>query len=198
MITNLTRERRAFLAKIGRKGGISRAKAFTPKFQRMARACVSHEANVANGRLGGIAYVRKHGKRKLIDGARQYRLQHASELGQAVEAALIEIGATGYEREACVFPKSRCHFNTGDFVFRQRRLIVFADGTAGHNGKEVPASFVDCVDRAMRDERLDSYLRHRGWKVLRLSEGEIRAHMRGRDSGSVLVRLREFIEGAST
>ena len=51
--TVLTKERRAFLSKIGRKGGLSRAQAFTADFQRMVRACVSHEANVANGRKGG-------------------------------------------------------------------------------------------------------------------------------------------------
>lgn len=199
MITTLSDERRAFLSKIGRKGGLSRAQAFTADFQRMARACVSHEANVANGRKGGIAYVRKYGKRKLVEQARQYRLAHPSDLEQIVERALVAIGAVlsaaeGYEREAYVFPKSHCHLNTGDFVFRKQRKIVFADGAAWHNGKELPASFVNCVDRVMRDEKLDSYLRAHGWQVLRLSEQEIRAHVCGTDGGAMTERLRRFVE----
>jgi very-short-patch-repair endonuclease len=195
MQTNPTipEERRAFLSKIGRKGGLKRAEAFTSDFQRRARACVSHEANVANGRKGGIAYVRKYGKRKLVEQARQYRLAHPSDLERAVESALIAIGAEDYEREAYTFPKSHCHLNTGDFVFRKQHKIVYADGAAWHNGKELPASFVNCVDRAMRDEKMDTYLRYRGWQVLRLTEQEIRAHMRGTDGGAMLDQLRRFV-----
>ncbi len=193
----ISEERRAFLSRIGRKGGLSRAKTFTSDFQRKARACVSHEANVANGRKGGVAYVRKYGKRKLVEQARQYRLKHPSDLERAVESALIAIGASGYEREAYIFPKSRCHHNTGDFVWRSRKQhkIVYADGAAWHNGKELPASFVNCVDRAMRDEKMDTYLRYRGWQVLRLSEQEIHAHMRGADAGAMLIKLRTFLGG---
>ena len=198
MITNLTDERRAFLRKIGRKGGLSRAKAFTSKFQRAARACVSHESNVENGRKGGIAYVRKYGKRKLVEQARQYRLQHPSDLEQIVERTMIEIGAAGYEREAYVFPKSRCHHNTGDFLFRKRRLIVYADGAAWHNGKTLPISFAGCADRAMRDEKLDNYVRWHGWQVLRLSEQEIHEYDRTQGMETcgnqpMLRKLREFI-----
>ncbi len=199
--TVLTKERRAFLSKIGRKGGLSRAKSFTSDFQREARACVSHESNVANGRKGGIAYVRKYGKRKLVEQARQYRLKHPSDLERTVESALIAIGATasvgaaeGYERDTYIFPRSRCHHNTGDFVFRKQHKIVFADGATWHNGKELPASFVNCVDRAMRDEKMDAYLCYRGWQVLRLGEQEIRAHMRGTDGGQMLARLHAFVE----
>ena len=191
-------QRRVRLREIGRRGGLTRSKSFSSDYQRFARACVSHEANVANGRKGGIAYVRKYGKRKLVEQARQYRLAHPSDLEQIVESALIAIGAVlsaaeAYEREAYVFPKSRCHLNTGDFVFRKQRKIVFADGAAWHNGKELPASFVNCVDRAMRDEKMDNYLRYRGWRVLRLSEQEIRTHVRGNDQGTLIARLRDFI-----
>lgn len=189
----LTKERRAFLRKIGRKGGLSRAKTFTSEYQREARACVSHESNVANGRKGGIAYVRKYGKRKLVEQARQYRLAHPSDLERTVEGALIAIGAENFEREAYVFPKSRCHHNTGDFLFRKQHQIVFADGAAWHNGKHLPLSLVGCADRAMRDEKLDNYLRYVGWQVLRLSEQEIHAHMRGTDDGAMLANLRRFI-----
>lgn len=194
MITTLTDERRVFLRRIGSKGGRSRAKSFTSDFQRMARACVSHESNVANGRKGGIAYVRKYGKRKLVEQARQYRLKHPSDLERAVESALIAIGADDFEREAYVFPKSRCHHNTGDFVFRKQRKIVYADGAAWHNGKDMPVSFVNCVDRATRDEKFDCYLRYRGWQVLRLSEQEIRAHVCGTDAGAMTELLRRFVE----
>lgn len=72
MVTSVSDERRAFLRKIGRRGGLKRAQAFTSEYQRAARACVRHESNVANGRKGGIAYVMKYGKRKLVEQARQY------------------------------------------------------------------------------------------------------------------------------
>lgn len=189
----ITEERRAFLREIGRKGGLKRAQGFTSDFQRRARACVSHEANVTNGRKGGIAYVKKYGKRKLVEQARQYRLAHPSDLERTVESALITIGATDYEREGYLFPKSHCHLNTGDFVFRKAHKVVYADGKAWHNGKELPASFVNCVDRAMRDEKMDAYLRYRGWRVLRLSEDEIHSHARGVDGGALLGRLRELL-----
>ncbi len=192
-MSSLSAERRAFLSNIGRRGGFSRAQAFTAEYQRRARASVSHDANVANGRKGGIAYVHKYGKHKLVEQARQYRFAHPSELEQIVECALLAIGATDFEREAYVFPSSRSFLNTGDFIFRNRRKIVYADGAAWHNGKELPATFVDCVDRAMRDEKFDAYLRYRGWQLLRLSELEILAHARGADGGAMLARLRNFI-----
>ena len=191
----LSAKRRKFLRTIGRRGGLKRAEAFTPEYQRAARACVSHASNVANGRKGGIAYIQKHGKRRLVEQARHAprRLEHPSDLEQIVERTLMAIGATDYEREAYIFPRSRSHHNTGDFVFRKRRRIVFADGAAWHNCKELSASFVNCADRAMRDEKLDSYLCDRGWKVLRLPEQEISDHARGRDGGAMQRKLGEFL-----
>lgn len=197
MATSVSDERRAFLRKIGRRGGLKRAQAFTPEYQRAARACVRHESNVANGRKGGIAYVQKYGKRKLVEQARQFRLAHPSELERSVADALQEIGAIlsqveGYEREAYIFLKSRVHHITGDFVFRRAHKIVYADGAAWHCGKELHPSLAECADRAMRDERYDNYLRARGWRVLRLSESEIKAHARG-DNGAMLTQLRAFV-----
>jgi len=195
--TILTEERRAFLRAIGRRGGLTRAQAFTSEYQRMARACVSHAANVENGRKGGVAYVRKYGKRKLVEQARQYRLKHPSDLEQIVADALDQVGAVlneveGYEREGYVFPRSHVHHLTGDFLFRASKRIVYADGAAWHNGKDLPLSFADCADRAMRDERYDAYLAHRGWRVLRLSEAEIKAH--ARDGGALLAKLQAFFK----
>lgn len=186
-------ERRARKIAGGRKGGKARAQAFTPEFQRMARSHVSHDACVANGRKGGIAYVQKYGMRRLIEQTRQYRFEHPSDLERIIADALQEIGATDYEREAYLFPKSHCHHNTGDFVFRKGKRVVYADGAAWHNGKELPLSFADCADRRMRDEAYDNYLRARGWRILRLSEAEIKAHARG-DDGAMLAKLREFVE----
>lgn len=45
----------------------------------------------------------------------------------------------------------------------------------------------------MRDEKLDNYLRDRGWKVRRLPEQAIRDHERGRDGGAMQRQLGEFI-----
>ena len=194
--------RRAFLRKIGRRGGTNRAKQFTRASQQAARACVAHESNVANGRKGGIAYVKKYGKRKLVEQARQYRLVHPSELESIVADALQQIGVRDFEREAYLFPKSRVHHNTGDFVFRQHHQVVYADGAAWHCGKVLPLALADCADRStlaphasagVRDEKMDNYLCDRGWTVLRLSESEIKAHARGTDAGAMLGRLREFL-----
>jgi len=130
----MTDERRAQLREWGRLGGLKRAQAFTSEYQRAARAKVRHESNVANGRKGGIAYVKKYGYRKLVDQARQYRLNNPSELERIVEDTLQLIGATDYEREGWLFlDTDAC--NTGDFVFRSRKCVVYADGAAWHNGK---------------------------------------------------------------
>jgi len=195
MITQLSDEQRERFRAMGRKGGKSRAKAFTSEYQRVARSHVSHDACVANGRKGGIAYVQKYGMRRLIEQARQYRFEHPSDLERIVNDALQLIGATDYEREAYLFTRSHCHHNTGDFVFRSIKRVVYADGAAWHNGKKLPLSFADCADRRMRDEAYDSYLRYRGWRILRLSEAEIKAHASPRgDNSAMLAKLREFVE----
>jgi very-short-patch-repair endonuclease len=193
----ITEQERERLRAMGRKGGLARAKQFTSEYQRAVRAHVSHESCVANGRKGGIAYVKKYGKRKLVEQARQYRLGHLSDLEQIVLDALDQVGALNleYEREGYVFPRSHCHHNTGDFLFRKAKMIIYADGAAWHNGKDLPLSFANCADRAMRDETMDHYLRGRGWRVLRLSESEIKAHTRG-DGGAMLEKLHAFIWGA--
>jgi len=200
----ITDERRAFLRAIGRKGGLVRAQSFSIEFQRNARAHVSHESNVANGRKGGIAYVQKYGARKLVEQARQYRLAHPSDLERIVADALTLIGAVlseaeGYEREGYLFPQSRCHLNTGDFVWRDCKRVVYADGAAWHCGKDLHPSLAECADRHARDERMDAYLRERGWQVLRLTEAEIREWDRTADAGihgdePMLRKLREFLE----
>lgn len=190
---HLTDEQRERYRAMGRKGGKARAQAFTSEYQRAARSHVSHDACVANGRKGGIAYVQKYGMRKLVEQARQYRLAHPSELESIVTAALSAIGATDFEREAYLFPKSRVHHNTGDFVFRKAHQVVYADGAAWHNGKELPLSFADCADRRMRDEAYDNYLCARGWRILRLSETEIKAHASPcGDGGAMLAKLHNF------
>ena len=205
---HLTDEQRERYRAMGRKCGKARAQAFTSEFQRMARSHVSHDACVANGRLGGIAYVQKYGMRKLVEQARQYRLANPSDLERIVADALERIGATedgtlGYEREAYLFPQSHCHHNTGDFVFRKVKCVVYADGAAWHNGKELPLSFANCADRRMRDEAYDNYLQARGWRVLRLSEAEIREWDRSADEGirgnePMLRKLRAFLQDKIT
>ena len=155
---------------IGRKGGRARAAAFTREYQQRARACVRHESNVANGRLGGKAYVRKYGKRSLVERARQYRLEHPSQLERIVREALHRIGADDFEREAYIFPKSHVHLIIGDFVFRRVHAVVYADGDTWH--RNLP-SLARCAERGTRDEHYDNYLRYRGWQFLRLREDEI-------------------------
>lgn len=58
-ITEQDRER--FRA-MGRKGGATRAKSFTSKYQKAIRAHVSHESCVANGRKGAAVLAAKRAK----------------------------------------------------------------------------------------------------------------------------------------
>jgi very-short-patch-repair endonuclease len=164
-----------FRQAIGRKGGLTRAKAFTREYQQRARAHVRRESNVANGRLGGKAYVRKYGKKSLVERARQYRLDHPSNLERAVREALHRIGVHDFEREAYIFPKSKVHAIIGDFVFRRAHAVVYADGETWH--QNLP-SLARCADSGTRDEHYDNYLRYQGWRVLRLSEHEIERYER--------------------
>lgn len=190
----LDETRRAFLRAIGKRGGMARARAFTPDYQRMARACVRHESNVANGRKGGIAYVRKYGKRQIAELGRAYRLAHPSDLERILQTTLIEIGALDFEREAFLFPRSRVHPITGDFVFRRGRKVIYADGEQWHtNNTELPG----CAERGTRDAHYDTYLIARGWHVLRVSEHAIRAHDHHTDGDALINQLRQFIFGDS-
>jgi hypothetical protein len=52
MMQTLTDEQRERYRAMGRKGGKSRAKAFTSKYQRATRAHVSRESCIANARKG--------------------------------------------------------------------------------------------------------------------------------------------------
>jgi predicted DNA-binding WGR domain protein len=184
----------------GRIGGKKRAQAFTREFQRAARACVSHESNVANGRLGGKAYVQRYGMRRLVEQARAYRFNNPSNLEKSVEAALIELSAIvpvagEYEREAYLFPNSHCRLETGDFVFRSLKphRVIYADGNAWHNGKKLHPSLANCADRRARDKRNDNYLLGRGWSILRLTEAEIKAYASAQgDNGALVEKLRTF------
>ena len=181
---------------IGRIGGLKRAKAFTREYQQRARARVRHESNVANGRLGGKAYVRKYGKRSLVERARQYRLNKPSNLERAVRRALHRIGVHDFEPEAYIFPKSKVHAIIGDFVFRRAHAVVYADGETWH--QDLP-SLARCAERGTRDEHYDNYLRYQGWRVLRLSEHEIDHYERDakldqqNDHLPLLQKLRAFL-----
>ena len=168
-----------FKTAVGRKGGLRRAQAFTREYQQRARACVRHDSNVANGRLGGKAYVRKYGKQQLVERARLYRLAHPSNLERIVQGALQLIGANDFEREVYIFPKSRVHVLIGDFVFRRAHAVVYADGDSWH--RNLP-SLARCAERGTRDEHYDNYLRYRGWHILRLSEDEILQYERAEKS----------------
>lgn len=178
-----------------RRGGLKRAQAFTSEYQKLARLHVSSESCQANGRKGGIAYIRKYGKRKLAEQARAYRLEHPSDLEQITERALIEIGAQDHEREGFIFPNSHRHVITGDFVFRNLKphCVIYADGEQWHTDNHTLAG---CAERGTKDAHYDQYLNYRGWRVLRLTEAEIKAHDRGIDAGAMLTRVRTFLKVA--
>lgn len=191
----ITDERRAFLRECGRKGGLVRAQSFSIEFQRNARAHVSHESNVANGRKGAAVTLQKYGRAALVEKVRRYRLAHPSNLERIVADALTLIGATGYEREAYLLPDTDACL-TGDFVFFPERKVIYADGRTWHtNGHPLHGEA-----RADRDAHNDALLQSEGWQVLRLTQAEIEEYDRTASEGirgneALLRKLREFLWG---
>lgn len=159
------------LAEWGRRGG--RARAATCNMRELGstggRATVARHGSAhmaATGALGAARTRELYGDRYLSDLVRCYRLQHPSDLETIVEAVLLELHQAGaYEREAFICDDLNI---VGDFVFRARRLVVYADGAHWHecNGH--------AGDRAAHDAEVDTLLAGRGWHVVRLSEKTIK------------------------
>ncbi|MCA1555040.1 MAG: very short patch repair endonuclease, partial [Chloroflexi bacterium] len=114
-----------------------------------------------------------------------------------VQQALHRMGAHDVEREGYIFPRSRVHLITGDFVFRRAHAVVYADGARWHQNLPSLARLALCrtaqpcihrfamwhrvnAERGTRDEHYDNYLRYRGWHILRLRESDILHYERAR------------------
>ena len=178
----------AHLREIGRKGGKARARQVDMgELGRLGGLATAQKHGVDHmreiGSRGGVAYVQRYGRRKLADLARQHRLAHPSELEQRVEAALVTLGYTDYEREGWLFPNSSCHHETGDFVFRARKKVIMADGSTWHTNGDFQGA------RAARDRAVEAYLAYRGWRILRLTESEIKA-----GGEELRTKIRDFLE----
>ena len=92
-----------------------------------------------------------------------------------------------------------------DFVFDEARLIVFADGDFWH-GRNLTARLArlekghnreywvkKLLCNVARDRRTDRQLRHAGWSVMRVWEGDIKDDPM-RTAGRIVRKLRKRIE----
>jgi general stress protein YciG/G:T-mismatch repair DNA endonuclease (very short patch repair protein) len=168
---------------LGRRGGLTRS-----------ASCGMREL----GSLGGSETVKRHGREHmrqigkrgtkttigrygpcfLAEIGRQRRLENPTGLELTVAAALQDLGLVegqDYEREAYICPDSHRHHYTGDFVFRDARIVVYADGARWHqNSDEIGPRADQSLPRAEpRDAELDHWLQERGWTVVCLPEALI-------------------------
>lgn len=125
----------------------------------------------AIGVAGARECIRRHGPRFLAEIGRRYRLANPTGLEQALIEVLAQLGLVEgqhYEREGYLFPQSKHHHYTGDFVFRRAHLVIQVDGLRWHSNhsRQIGA-------RAEMDRCLDEWLAARRWTVVRLSEALI-------------------------
>jgi len=126
-----------------------------PMHQRAARRAVRPESNSANGRKGFEVTAARYGRDFIAKIAAAWRRTHPTALEQTVDEWLTEF-CVSFRRDERV-AGYYCDRIADDF-----RLVVE----------------IDCLlhgeDRPRRDRTKDSALRKAGWRVLRLSEAEIK------------------------
>lgn len=112
-----------------RRGGRSRAKAFTPAYQSWARGFVSRETSARNGRKGAQATLERYGAEFLHQRLCAWRLAHPSSPERLVIALLHELGmqeGLDYVREFA--PLTDCPRLAVDFAWPERQLVLEVDG----------------------------------------------------------------------
>lgn len=165
-------ERLEHLRKIGRRGGLARARAFTPKYQRDARANVSSQSCARNGAKGYAALVAA-GKGDLASKiAADYRFNNPSDLEQIVMGWLEEL-VVGFDRSSRAQREVQVGSFWVDFLFKSIYVVeVYGDAwhVNGHfqiDGVAVKGD-VEAKDRAKRE-----YLEAHGYDVTVLTEADI-------------------------
>jgi very-short-patch-repair endonuclease len=147
-----------------RKGGLSRAKAFTPDYQRAVASCKPSEQLARAGRAGWEALVAAKGVEYAARQTARWRREHPTSLELAVMTWLDEHDVS-YEREAEIKLGAGVFF--ADFKLADGRLIE-VDGVAWHGDDAVRA------EQGERDRIRRLAIRDAGYETLHLTEAEIR------------------------
>lgn len=155
------------MRELGRRGGKTRAKAFTPKYQRDARANVSSQSCAINGAKGYAALVAA-GKGDLASKiAADYRFANPTNLEVIVADWLDEL-VTGFDRK----DRSQREVQIGkyyvDFLLRGR-YVIEVNGAAWHVNGHFPVK----GDVEGRDMTKREYLEAQGYEVTTLGESAI-------------------------
>jgi hypothetical protein len=129
---------------LGRRGGLARAASCNMRelgslggSKTVERHGREHMRRI--GKRGARTTIERYGPRFLAEIGRQRRLENPTGLELAVVAALQDLGFTegqDYEREGYICADSHCHHYTGDFVFRQDKIVVYADGARWHHNSD--------------------------------------------------------------
>jgi very-short-patch-repair endonuclease len=154
----MTSEERSAAA---RKGGLARAKQFTPEYQRATRAAAPYEVNAARGRKTWLRLVERHGVEGAMQRLVKRRLANPSSLERVIIAFLDEREIT-YQREAYI---------AGQWVdFLIGDLVVQVDSGRWHT-----IHFMTGADQAGRDVIQDMCLTAQGYRILRITDVQIKS-----------------------
>lgn len=173
-MANLTEEQRKRLREAGRKGGLARAKQFTPASQRAARRKVSAASCAANGAKGAQATLARHGYEMLFERARQYRLKHPSQNELLLIGVLAQLQVAN-EREW----KIGDTFFTSDFYLPTQHKVIEVRGRVHQ--------LFDAEKRARRTEHKMALLASLEIPALWIEEEELA------DLAAVIAKIRTFL-----
>jgi very-short-patch-repair endonuclease len=143
-----------------KKGGQARAKQFTSDTQKAARACVKKSSLRANGRKGWAASMLKVDAPTLIEKIALRGRQRPTDLERIVQSWLDAAGLS-YARQVV---EDRWII---DFVVG--RTAIECDGHVWHTDGDWQG-----YGRTERNMRKDAYLKALGYRVVRLSEKQIK------------------------
>jgi very-short-patch-repair endonuclease len=168
---------RAYRSEIGKRGGLTRAKQFTPASQRAARRKVSSASCSANGKKGAEKTIALHGYKALFEGCRRSRLANPSS-NELVMMGLLKTLKLRYEREYVLGET----LYTLDFHVAAHRLGIEVDGSIHDPGKPDEAKRIQCA------QRKEALCRSMGIRLIRIHHSELK----GDDLGGVIAKIEEF------
>jgi hypothetical protein len=149
-----------------RKGGLARARQFTPESQAAARANVRPESLKRSGRRGYERCQEKHGPHFAARRLAAWRRPRPTKLEQTVRGWL-DNGWVLYATE-CELVPGRAYADIVVFGADGRRYAIEADGRHFHDVNDHIGE-----DRPALDRERDALVRAAGYEVIRLSQAEI-------------------------